>query len=452
MSSLGIDLAEFLDRCSWSTYQKWLLGLAALAFAADGVANQLIGIAMPAIIGQWHVHREALAPVAAAGLVGVLIGSASGGVVGDRLGRRLGLIGSVALFAIMTAMTSLASNITLLELVRFGAGLGIGGAIPSGAALITEITPRRCRPIAIAIGMVFIPAGGLVSGLLGAAILPALGWKALFLLAGGAMGLVALLFALALPESPSLLVRRTDGHAELLKFLHRCKHPVEPGWHFTQAAAAQGHGGWRGLFGPDTVRQTAGIWIGFFCCLLASYTMFSWLPTMLSSHGFGVRQSSLMSSVFNGGATCGGLVAGLVMQRFGARGPSVALAAAAAVGTLSLMAMPISPNNPLPLALMLGAIGLLISGLHNGIYTLAALSYPPTMRATGVGAAAAFGRLGAVASSYTGVITIGTGGQGATFFLCVGLALIVSGLGVAAVGRTAGASFRQGLADPAAAE
>ena len=69
-----------------------------------------------------------------------------------------------------------------------------------------------------------------------------------------------------------------------------------------------------------------------------------------------------------------------------------------------------------------------IAGLHNTLYTLAATTYPPTTaRATGVGTASAVGRLGAVLSSFTGVLSLDFGGS-AAFFGCIATLLALCGL------------------------
>ena len=85
-----------------------------------------------------------------------------------------------------------------------------------------------------------------------------------------------------------------------------------------------------------------------------------------------------------------------------------------------------------------------IAGLHNTLYTLAATTYPPTTaRATGVGTASAVGRLSggparrwagsavgrlsAVLSSFTGVLSLDFGGS-AAFFGCIATLLALCGL------------------------
>ncbi len=75
--------------------------------------------------------------------------------------------------------------------------------------------------------------------------------------------------------------------------------------------------------------------------------------------------------------------------------------------------------------------GIFIAGIHNVVYTMAAHAYPPFIRATGVGAASTVGRIGAILSSYTGVIALELGGADAYFAsiaILLTLCLIVGGL------------------------
>ncbi|MBL8551246.1 MAG: MFS transporter [Hyphomonadaceae bacterium] len=420
-----VNVSDFIDAGPWSLTQKLMLVLAAMAFAADGLANQVLGVAMPQIISQWGVERSDMAPVAAIGLLGVAIGAIIGGIVGDRFGRRVGLIGSVLLFGAMTVLASQVSDPHTLAGVRFVDGLGIGAAIPNGAALLTETTPQRRRALALAVGMLFIASGGLLSGLLGAALLPTVGWQGLFLFVGVGAIALALIFAAVLPESPNFLAQRPERQRELEKLLRRYNRDLPAGATFTDRPSQPGDRRWTALIGPNLRAQTLGIWFGFFGCLLATYTLFSWLPTMLHGYGFALTQTSTIMSAFNGGAMFGGLLSGFIMQKWGARLPSMAIASAAVLVALSLAFIPVHPDEFTLMLVVYCVLGLLLAGLHNGFYTLAAISYPPVMRASSVGSAAAFGRLGAILSSFTGVITMqleGTWG----FFVFMSIVLAVT--------------------------
>ena len=98
-----IDVGQVLDDGHWSNRQKLFVLLTALTIVFDGIDNQLLGIAVPAMMRDWAVPRGAFRPVVAAGMVGMMIGGALAGLVGDRMGRRFALIGSVLIFGVLTA-------------------------------------------------------------------------------------------------------------------------------------------------------------------------------------------------------------------------------------------------------------------------------------------------------------------------------------------------------------
>jgi len=83
---------------------------------------------------------------------------------------------------------------------------------------------------------------------------------------------------------------------------------------------------------------------------------------------------------------------------------------------------------------LLALIGIFSAGLLNGLYTFSAFIYPDYVRGTGVGAAAAAGRVGAIASAYAGVMALGIGGASGYFLLIAG-SLAISLIGVALIRR-----------------
>ena len=313
-----IDVVRSLDEGGWNAFQKSVLVFAALALAMDGVANQTLGLAVPSLVKAWGVARGDFASVSALNLVGVAIGTMIGGVIGDRFGRRVGMIASLALFGVMTAAGAFATSPGELAGLRFLDGLGIGGAIPNGAAMITEFTPIRRRSVAIAFSMAFIPVGGLLAGLLGATVLPDYGWQALFMICGLATLAVAALFIFVLPESPGYLLRQPHRKPELVRLLGRFGYGFSSDAEFAQEARA-GHTPMTALFDKAIRFDTFALWVGFFFCLMASYSLFSWVPTLLASKGMNARNSSLGVTAFHLGGVIGGLVAGWVMQQFGSQ-------------------------------------------------------------------------------------------------------------------------------------
>lgn len=438
-SQPSLNVGEAIDQAAWSGFQKLILAYAALAFAMDGLANQVLGLAVPDLIQDWGAQREQFAIVFAMGLGGVTVGAAMGGMLGDRIGRRWGLIVSVLLFGSMTALSATANDITALAIFRALDGVGIGGAIPNGAALISESTPARRRSLAIALGMVFIPIGGLAGGLIATYVLPEFGWRTLFVLAGLLSVSVAVLFVVALPESPRFLVQSPQQHPELNKLLQRFRLTIPPGTCFTDNVSS-GTGPadkspLKALFAADIRGDTSALWVAFFFCLLSSYTLFSWSPTMLAGEGFDLRVTSLANSAFNFGGMAGGIIGGWLIQRKGSRLSLLGFASGGIAAALLLATLLLGPSpDTLHIIAALGLEGFFTAGLINAMYTLSAHVYPPVVRATGVGSAAAAGRIGAVLSSFTGIISLNLGGS-LGFFAFIAVCLGVSLMAIVLIRR-----------------
>src|SRR5258705_1360990 len=224
MSDTTVDVGRLLDDGAWSTYQKLLVGCIALTIIFDGLDNQLLGAAVPAMMREWALPRTAFATVLAAALFGMVIGGFAGGYIGDRFGRRTALLGSVAWFGVLTVLVSFAGNVTMLTALRFFAGLGLGGAMPNAAALASEYVPLRRRPFAVTLTIVCIPIGGTLAGFTGALVLPAYGWRALFLIGGSLPLVLPPLLWTRLPQSPPDLPRPRAPWPRLARLLERLGH------------------------------------------------------------------------------------------------------------------------------------------------------------------------------------------------------------------------------------
>src|SRR5688572_3572386 len=130
-----IDVGRAIDAGAWGRYQKWLVMMTALTIIFDGFDNQLLGLALPSIMGEWGLGRSAFSPIVSLGYVGMMIGGATGGAAGDRFGRRSALLGSVLMFGVATIAISIVNSLGALAAARFVAGAGLGAALPNAAAL-----------------------------------------------------------------------------------------------------------------------------------------------------------------------------------------------------------------------------------------------------------------------------------------------------------------------------
>jgi AAHS family 4-hydroxybenzoate transporter-like MFS transporter len=379
---MTLDASRALDAGPFTARQQLIVAATALLVVVDGADNQFLANAVPAMMREWDLPRAAFANASAAAPLGMILGGLAGGILGDRIGRTKALLASVVAFSLLTGLIALVNDLTTLAVVRFLAGIGLGGAMPNAAALTAEVVPARQRPLAVTLTIVCIPVGGVLAGLVSAQILPAYGWR--FLFAAG--GVVSIVLAI--------------GASRIL--------PESPGFH----APAVAGGSVGGLFGPELRRDTLSLIGAFGSCLLAIWMAFLWIPSMLTdaSVGFSIAQASSALSLFNFGGVAGAIAGALLIQRFGSRIALLGIAAAAVVSALALAVAPLDANAPLLAMTLFTVSGALLNAVQAPMYALAAHVFPPEIRSTGVGATVAVGRVGNVAASYVGSWALSAGG------------------------------------------
>jgi AAHS family 4-hydroxybenzoate transporter-like MFS transporter len=432
-----IDVGRTIDSGRWTRYQKWLVLLTALAIIFDGFDNQLLGLALPALMQDWGLPRNAFASVVSIGYLGMMLGGAGAGMVGDRLGRRVALLGSVAAFGIATTAIAVTDSLASLGALRLVAGLGLGGAIPNGAALAAEYVPLGKRPIAVTLTIVCVPLGGVLAGLFAVPALPAVGWRGLFAIGGAVPVLTALILIRLLPESPRYLASRPERWPELVQLLRRMELRVDSDATFTTIDPGSAHAAtpFTSLFARELRRDTFALWAAFLSCLLAVYLGFSWLPSLLTGAGLSPAIASTGLTLFNLGGVAGAIAGGLLIARFGSKPTMVTMAAGAVVGATVMGGMPLGRDlSPIPFLVMLAITGGLINAVQTTMYALAAHVYPTMIRATGVGTASAVGRTGAILSGFVGAWALERGAA-ASFFVVMAASLMVTLLSVAVITR-----------------
>ena len=197
----NVDVASVIDEGRWSGYQKLLVAGTALAIVLDGMDNQLLGNVIPALMREWQLPRAPFTAVLAMAPLGMMIGGATGGMLGDRVGRRTALLVSVLSFAVPTLAIAAVDGVAMLGVFRSLAGLGLGGDAKRGGAP----PPSTCAATAASISASHpSPSFGFRS----AARWPprsragscrCMGWRALFVIGGVIPLAVAILLYLLLP-------------------------------------------------------------------------------------------------------------------------------------------------------------------------------------------------------------------------------------------------------------
>ncbi|WJT00787.1 MFS transporter [Novosphingobium humi] len=419
-------VAALIDNRAWGWRQKLLLALVSLAILLDGFDNQSLGFALPSLMKDWGLPKAALGGALAAAQFGMLIGAISGGVVGDKFGRKVALVASTTLFGSSTLLIGFVHTPMQLAGLRFAAGLGLGAAFPNVAALAAEFTPSRHRSLAVILSIVCVPLGGVVGGMAAAAILPIFGWKALFILAGACTLGLALLLVLALPESVNFLLSSGASPSRVLRSLRRMGLADEV---LPDASASQTHEPstpLSAIWAPAMRADTLLLWAAFFFSLVSVYAAFNWLPTLLAESGLSVAQAAQGLAAFNLGGVVTALLGGGLMARFGSRRVMGAMALVA-VGSAVLLALCAHVQLPLAVSFALIAVeGGCVNGAQTSLYALASNIYPAVTRARGVGLATGIGRIGAISSALLGAMVVGALGLAGFHWAIAGVMVVVA--------------------------
>jgi AAHS family 4-hydroxybenzoate transporter-like MFS transporter len=394
------------DDGRWTTRQTLLIAGTAVTIVVDGLDIQLLGNAIPSLMTEWSLPRSAFSTALAMSPLGMMIGGALGGWLGDRIGRRTALLASVITFGALTALVSIADGVATLGALRFIAGLGLGGALPNAAALASEYVPPRQRPLAVTLTIVCVPLGGMLAAFLSARVIPTYGWRALFVVGGVLPVLLGALLFRVLPESPSYLEGRSDQSRRHV----------------------------RSLFAPALRRDTLALFGAFFFGLLANYLGILLLVPTLTGAGFTQPAASAVLGWWNIGGVVGALVGALFIQWLGSRVTMLGLSAIAIASAGILATLRLDPQHTAMLLAMCIVLGGTLNAVQTTMYALAVNVYPTEIRGTGIGTAVAFGRIGNVLAAYVGNFALDRGGAPA-YFSSFAIAMILVFVSLAAVRR-----------------
>lgn len=387
---------------------RWVVVLCWLAVVLDGFDLVVLGAVTPALLDYepWGLTASGVGVIASYGLFGMMIGALSIGAVSDVVGRRKAVIASVASFSFFTALLAFAPSPEVFGLFRFLAGLGLGGLIPTAAALVSEYAGMRRGGSSITFMMTGYHVGGVLTALLAIPLLPTLGWRAMFLIGAlPALVLVPLMLK-NLPESPSFLIARgRRAEAETLAERYGISLPQEEVREENRISSGGRFGTVKTLFSGGFLVGTLAFSVASFMGLLLVYGLNQWLPTIMRDAGYALGAALAFLLVLNVGAVIGLLIAGPVSDRYGSKVVCAGWFALAAVFLFLL-------SVPMPLVVTYIAVGLTGVWVFSAqvlLYAYVSKHYPTRSRGTALGWAAGIGRIGAICGPLFGGLLVGAG-------------------------------------------
>ncbi|MGG7103667.1 MFS transporter [Rhodococcus sp. 24CO] len=429
-----IDMASFVDSQPIGRFHYLLLALAGSVMCLDGFDTQAISFAAPSIAREWGLPVSALGPILSAAIAGLMAGYLVLSPLANRFGHRRLVLVCTAVFAVLTLLCAAATSPEQLIVLRFLTGTGLGGAIPSIVALVSEFAPKRRRASLVMFIYCWLALGFVAAGIISGFVIPAWGWRSMFVV-GGVVPLVLLAFLLRyFPESPNFLIK-TGAHDRALATLRRLAPSFRGEIILRETASASMKSGTVDLVRGRWGIATGLLWIAFIANLGVFYGLQSWLPTIVTSSGHS-RTIVIAATVLT---TIGGIVAasviGPIMDR---TNPFRTLSVVYLGGALltGLMGFVIDGAST---AVLLGSTflaGTCVVGGQMSVTALATVVYPLAMRPTGVGWALGMGRIGGIMGPLLVGLALGADLPTRSVFVIMGVILVGASVSVFMLERT----------------
>lgn len=411
-------------------HAAWVVPLCWAAVALEGFDLVVLGVVLPTLLRgeDWGLDPTSASVISAVGLVGVMLGALAIGAVTDLLGRRRTMLATVVGFSAVTLLCAFAPNAWIFGALRFLAGLGLGGVLPTALALVGDHARTGRGSSATTTMMTGYHVGAVLTSLLGILVIPVLGWRPMFVIAALPALVLVPLMVRYLPESTTFLrSRQADSEDAGTRDAGTRDERAAP----RNPAATLFRGGY--------LRATLAFWVASFMGLLLVYGLNTWLPEIMRAAGYELGASLSLLLVLNVGAVLGLLFAGRVADRIGARRSSIAWFGASVL-FLALLSIKL-PGIGVYVGVLLA--GIFVFSAQVLVYAFVAQHYPVASRGTALGASSGIGRLGAITGPMIGGVLLTAGlAYPWGFYLFAGVAALgamsVSLVGPAARGPEAG--------------
>lgn len=444
MSTLHVEanLLSRMERMPLNRAVLTLVGLLSWCWVMEAFDLGMIGQVVAVLKQIWELDANTLGLLGSCSTAGVVIGTACAGFLTDRFGRKRILLWGVFIFTFFTLIGSLYTNLAWIVTMRFIGGLGAGAVFPLPYLMISEIAPARHRGILVCICNAILTASYLLPTLCGSWAIKAFpletAWRVPFIVGG--LPIVTLYFLYRwLPESPRWLMRR-GRHDEVRALVERLEKSagiahddayINPDVlrSLEQAAEAEqnrGRASWRALFRPPYLGRSLVSWSMYSAGLITWYVVMVYVPTILTTYGFELSNSVIMTGgmMVLGGE--GSLVIGPLADKYG-RKPVWSLYVIITIICLFLLTATLSTS-------MLLLVGAFVAFFGTGIMPVCkvyiAEQYPTELRGVGTGFGEAVSRVvGGVLATYYLAFFLSVGGvKGVFTFMAVAFSIAIVAL------------------------
>ncbi|AIM16489.1 major facilitator transporter [Bacillus sp. X1(2014)] len=343
-----------------------LLGIAGMGWMFDAMDVGMLSFIIAALSVEWGLTPGQMGWIGSINSIGMAVGALVFGFAADRIGRKNVFIITLLLFSLGSGASAFTTTLTAFLVLRFLIGMGLGGELPVASTLVSESVPVEKRGQIVVLLESFWAAGWLIAAIISYFVIPEWGWQTALLISA-LPALYALYLRIGLPDSPRFAAVKDKEKLTIFQNLTK-------------------------LWSKEYGRQTAMLWIVWFCVVFSYYGMFLWLPSVMVMKGFSLIKSFEYVLVMTLAQLPGYFTAAWFIEKMGRKFVLVVYLIGTAVSAYFF--------GTAESTTLLMTSGILLSffnlGAWGGLYAYTPEQYPTIIRGTGSGMAASFGRLGGV--------------------------------------------------------
>lgn len=393
------QIAYRIDQLPQTPLFKKILLITGIGWMFDAMDQGMVAGVMAAITADWSLETDQLALLSSVGMLGMALGAAISGIAADRFGRRTVILCTLVIYGTASGLAGFSTSFEMLLAMRFLTGFGLGGELPAASTLISEYSATKVRGRNVIFLESFWAWGWIAASLVAYLVIPVYGWRWAFWI-GALPALFAAVLRFMVPESPRYLesVGRNEEADAILKRMEAQAGIKAPAYVASTKPLGQDRSkvSFLELWSSKYLRTTAVLWVIWFGINFGYYGFVLWTPTLLMGKGFALVKSFEFTLIMSLAQLPGYFSAAYLVEKIGRK----KVLAVYFAGT-ALAAWLFGHAGSTTQVLLFGCLLYFFSlGTWGCVYAYTPEMYPTIARASGCGAAAAFGRIGAFTAPF----------------------------------------------------
>ncbi|UWX53902.1 MFS transporter [Maribacter litopenaei] len=395
-----MQLRKIIDTTTMSGYQIMVVFLCFVLNMNDGMDVLVVSYTDPEIIEEWGLSKSEMGWVFSMGLIGMTLGSFFLAPFGDKIGRRKLFIIALILNTVGMISVYFVTSYPQILVLRVLTGLGIGGILPTMAAITSEYSNNASRDFNVGLIQGGWPLGAILTGFFAAWAVPEFGWRFAYLFAGSVSLLMLIAVYFLMPESLDFLANQSDDNKmqkikRLLVRMNKGEYveTVELQPETEKEPSHSRNINLKKVLSIELKPSTLRLWTAIFFGFLTLYTLMSWVPGIAKDSGMPFEMATYAGMMLNLGALIGVIAMSYFANRFG---PKRTILVFLLTAFCSMLLYANVGLTYMIMFILIFFIGFFVQGGFNTLFPIATRVYPAQIRSTGVGLAMGIGRFGAI--------------------------------------------------------